>query len=373
MHTNSKRDIQKLIEEVLAVAENFILEDEGSAKCGRSLRDILKLAATFCREGKWERAQQLCDVAGEVTRLGHEYRGAAMDPFFAIGVVHYYMASTLVGKQNVAGALDYFQRSSDQFKHVSPMAASSVWLGAAQLYNYREEYGKALWALQRSMNLLENKQGRAAEELRERIYQEYEDANWQLEQQMRTAPPKTGSAQKSPSFPSLDILQIFPIYGDLAAGSAVWLSDEDYVTDYVQVEHLRIGERTFRVLNLKDEGKIIRIESSKLYGLSKVAGNSMNNIQSKLLEGATIQDGDYVIFSKSRLVSFVPQDGEIIAAAIRDGTERRGVVKRYTDAAGQRILKSESTDPNEQSIPLADRDPDFIGQVIAVLKPVDKI
>lgn len=360
------RNIKDLVNEVLEIAEQFMLRGEGSAKCGKSLLDMLAMAADLCRKEEYDRAQQLCEMASKVDLLGAEYRGGYMDYHFALGIVHYYMAATLIGTEDISRAIGYFQTSSDHFKHLYPITTAAVWLGASELYAYKKEFDMSLWALQRSLNLAEGRPGRSSELLRERIQSEYQVSKTGLHDKIHSEPPRPRSKAKTPAEPN-HVLLTFPIFGDLAAGSGMWIPDVFNEEDYAEVEHLRVKGELYRVVNLRNEGKTLRLERSKLYSLARVKGNSMNNINAKMAAPRAIQNGDYVLLCSS-IGGYVAQDGDIVAATIQDASGRRGLVKRFRFSRGEAWLYSESTDPSEANISIKDSQAEVFAQVIAVLK-----
>jgi hypothetical protein len=380
-----KRTIKDLVNDVLDVADDFMLKGDGENKCGRSLLEMLSMTARFCRAGEYDRAQQICELATNVTSIGNEYRGGFMDPFFAVGIVHYYMAATLIGLGSDDRAVSYFHNSSEHFKHIYPITASSVWLGAAELYEFREEFDKALWALQRAWNLLELRPGRPSELLRERIDSEYEQTKSGLMKKLESTPPRWARAgtisapgkqgETYEFIESMDPINthnilLFPVYNNLGAGSAIWLADTIDDELYVEIEEMRVKGTPYRIFNLRDSGKTIRFEREKLYGVAQVIGNSMNDLKSKNIDRCTISNYDFVLMSVPKDSKYSPQDGDIVAAALTDITGRRGVIKRYRKFRGEIWLRSESADPEEKDILFNETTDEIVSQVIAVLKPV---
>lgn len=183
-------------------------------------------------------------------------------------------------------------------------------------------------------------------------------------EQTLAAPDAPPPAPVEPN-PIIDIttwLAAIPVYGDIAAGSGVWNSDDEHGDSFAEVPILRIEGKSYRPVNLAGEGAEIRLTRGYLYGLAKVRGNSMN------LRG--LENDDYVLFRKSRDTPYCPEEGHLVAASILKLDGRYGVVKRYhVDPEQGPVLQSMSTEVWE-NIPYDQSNVDPVGQVIAVFKPV---
>ncbi len=157
-------------------------------------------------------------------------------------------------------------------------------------------------------------------------------------------------------------LAAIPIYADLAAGSGLWIADDEQSQSFAEVAFCQIEGKPYELVNLLGESAEIRLARSYLYGLSRVHGNSMN------LRG--IENDDYVLFRKPRDTVYCPEEGHLVAASIPGLDGRYGVVKRFHIVDGTSpILQSQSTEEHPD-IPFDGHQVDPVGQVIAVLKPV---
>lgn len=367
------RDSNALIAELLAIAEDFILGERNHLRLGQSLRDMLKMAEDFCKEEMWQHAIEVCDRGREgLSRFTMDYVGASMDLSFGIGTVNYYWAIALVGDSRVEEALKTFSLSCKTFKDNAnnPIAAAAAWLALAELHSFRGEYNEALWSLQFGRNLLETRPIPLALDLRNRIDEEYAQAKDHFNKQMRaTAMKSRSTVGKRQPIEREHNLIVFPVFTDLAAGTALWMADSALIEDYVEIDQVRIKGKAYRVVNLRDEGTVVPIESSKLYGVARIKGNSMNKSSSKLTPGRVIEDNDYVLICASRGGRYAPRDGDITAASIADMSGQRGVVKRFRMIKGEAWLVSESTNPDEVDISLEEVRGEPFAEVIAVLKP----
>lgn len=377
-----------LVEDLLLIAEEFMLREGGQEKLGVALMDMLTMAAQFCRESEWYQALRLCEFGSGVTGIGNEYRGSGMDPFIALGFVNYYYGTAYVGDNDFDAAHKYLKMSREQFKSASSsqLPAACVWLAIAEIHTSQKNFHEAMWALQRSKNLIESKPGRLAENFRRRIENEYNEAKQGLDQfvrgtsrstveksldSTRTAEAIGQQHSRGPHIPPFvegQNLLAFPIFGSLAAGKPIWQPDSNKIEDFAEVDTLLIHSRQYQFFNLRDNSSAIRMHRNRRYALYAVKGNSMNALKSKVRNSTGLEDGDYVLISADQNGSYDPEDGDLVAAAITDVTGRRGVVKRFRISRGKGLLESESTDPQEPNFDFESNEIEIFGQVIAVLK-----
>jgi hypothetical protein len=158
-------------------------------------------------------------------------------------------------------------------------------------------------------------------------------------------------------------LSIIPIYTDLAAGSGIWLPNDEGPMIFAEIDHVIIEDHRYTLTNLLNEGTRLRLSRGFLYAISKAQGNSMNL--------AGIENGDYVLYRTPQDHPYQPTNGDIVVAAVTRGDERYGTIKRYQGNAFPGSLEPVSTEHHER-IPI-DPNVEVIGQVIAVLKPADSI
>lgn len=367
-------DAQELVSDLLGISKDFILADHNHLRLGVSLYDMLALAERFCRDDKWIQAADVCDKAlTGIKQFTMDYVGARMDPLFAHGAVHYYLATALVGDQRVNEALNNFNVSCKTFKDGAnnQIAAAAVWLAIAELHSFRQEFEEALWALQFGRNLLETRPVPLAFDLVHRIDEEYAQAKTKFQKHMRDKPPlqRASSTKQRGDAPRQHSLSAFPVFTDLAAGKAIWMADDTVVEGQVEIERLHIQGKIYRVVNVANESSMLKLDSNKLYGVVRVKGNSMNRMKSKFSGDRAIDDGDYVLLCASRGGRYDAREGDIVAATLQDASGLRGVVKRFRFIKGEAQLLSESDDPNEGDILLEEMQGEIFAQVVAVLKP----
>ncbi len=155
-------------------------------------------------------------------------------------------------------------------------------------------------------------------------------------------------------------LAAIPIYANLAAGSGLWIADDEQSHSFAEIAFCRIEGKPYELVNLLSQGAEVRLSRDYLYGLSQVHGDSMNQ--------RGIEDCDYVLYRKPRDAPYCPEEGHLVAASIPRPEGRYGVVKRFHIAGGTGpILQSQSTEEHPD-IPYDGRQVDAVGQVIAVLK-----
>lgn len=372
MTTFTTRSRQDLVEQVIGIANEFILAGEGIQKCGQSLIDMLALVTDLARNGDYEQALGVCEMASDVSNLGVGYQGG-LDMYYAQGVVNYFLAVTFIGKGDDERALKQFHSSSEKLKGLYPHAAAAVWIATAELQLDLEEFDKAIWSLQRSANLFELKPSpyRRAQALKVRVSECYARAKSGLARAARTKPPR--STKTSPdSILAFETLRLFPVFGSMSAGPGIWISPSADGFDFVEVERLRIKDKPYQILNLKSESKTLPLERSKIYGVAQVVGNSMNNLTTKLKTPRKIESGDYVLLAASHSGTYEPKEMEVVAARIPDASGARGVIKRYRTLGGEPWLLSESTDAMETNFSVRGSQAEIFAQVIAVLKPMDE-
>lgn len=368
------RNIPELVNDLLDISEEFITAEHAHARLGKSLRDMLAIASDFCRDQMWHHAMEVCDKGSDgLLKFTMDYVGSSpMDIQYGLGTINYFVATALVGDNRLEEAIRHFSDCCVKFKDATTnkIAAPAVWLAIAEVRSYRKEFSQALWALQRGRNLLDGHSTTIAEKLLKLIGEEYEQARQDFQKQLRETPSNPRpTGQKKARDEHRHTLLTFPIFGNLAAGKAVWMAESSMIEDYVEVERLSIKGKPYRILNLKNEGTTVPLESSKLYGVAQVKGNSMNRIESKLTEPRVIDDGDYVLLVVSRGGRYAARDGDIVAAVIPDAAGDNGVVKRYRISMGEEVLMSESIDPMEKNISMEQAHAEIFAEVIAVLKP----
>jgi len=278
-----------------------------------------------------------------------------------------------------------YEQARFLFEALSPHNLGVV---SHRLATWHEQNGRATDAW-REYNLaltlwreLAREQGRLGNKKR---YQKFLEQIGQLESQIDSimaqvgANPAAGAESPRPDAPIVptpeatpsasrrvwdlreSLVSVIPIYADLAAGSGLWMSDDGEIQDFAEVDHLLIESKRYKLVNLLDRNSNIRLSRGYLYGLAKVVGNSMDL--------AGIEDGDFVLFRKSRDVPYMKTNGDIVAATIIRNGQRYGTVKRYRGNPLPGSLEPESTGQHD-SIPFNSNEIDPIGQVIAVLKPV---
>lgn len=173
--------------------------------------------------------------------------------------------------------------------------------------------------------------------------------------------PRTRRRKPANAIPGTWIAAI-PIYADLAAGSGLWIGDDDEIQSFAEMGYLQIDGKRYELTSVLGDGSGIRLSRSYWYGMSQVHGNSMN------LRG--IDDGDYVLYRKPGDSRYCPDEGDLVAASVESRAGRLGVVKRYhLPDGGLPVLQSQSTE-DHPDIRLDEYRVDPVGQVIAVLKPV---
>lgn len=166
-----------------------------------------------------------------------------------------------------------------------------------------------------------------------------------------------------------NVVEYIPIFEQsLAAGSGVWLDVEDSRKGYLQMGGLQIEGKPYRLINLIDHSNHLRLNQSRQYGCVRVVGDSMNR--------GGIDPGDYVIVVRQSDFD----SGNLVAVALDDDVERRGLIKQikierdlHTGAIQVVHLIPRSSNPMHHvhsfDLRQGDRLPDWIGRVIAVLKP----
>ena len=168
-----------------------------------------------------------------------------------------------------------------------------------------------------------------------------------------------------------NVVEVIPIFKQsLAAGSGVWMDSEERLAGYLKTTDFQIGDKRYHVVNLTDHSNYLRLRRDSQYGCVGVTGDSMNQ--------RGIDPGDYIIIE--RLHEF--QNGDLVAAALDDDLNRYGLIKQYkiarddqTGAILEIRLEPRSSNPAHQARLFrahnGDKLPDFIGKVLAVLKPIN--
>lgn len=165
------------------------------------------------------------------------------------------------------------------------------------------------------------------------------------------------------------VVEFIPIFEQsLAAGSGVWLDAADHLEGYLQIGAFKIADKPYHLVNLMNDSNYLRLKRDSQYGCVCVKGDSMNQ--------RGIEPEDYIIIE--RLREF--QSGDLVAVALENDAGRYGLVKQIKierDPMGtiQVVqLIPRSNNPLHKTLTYdlrrGDRLPDWIGQVIAVLKPV---
>ncbi len=165
-------------------------------------------------------------------------------------------------------------------------------------------------------------------------------------------------------------VQVIPIFDQaLANGSGVWMNPEEQLEGYLCVSEFEINGRSYNLVNLTERGNHLHLKRDSQYGCVRVVGDSMNE--------RGIEPNDYIIVERQREF----QNGDLVAAALVDDTGRYGLVKQIRierDQTGaittiQLIPRSRNAMHKTRVFDLHNGGqlPDWIGRVVAVLKPVD--
>jgi hypothetical protein len=174
-----------------------------------------------------------------------------------------------------------------------------------------------------------------------------------------------------------DRMGVFCVYEHINAGSFGPSGILEKSARKMEVEHVFIDDKTFRILAING-GRFFSV-SPQTTSIVKVLGDSMNK--------AGIQSGDYVILrsvpknfrdfaiadDEQNINSFqIFHDGDIVAAEIFDEGGNAATLKRVSRRGKKVVLKPESKNPKyvEREFDATDEGFAICGIVVAILKPV---
>jgi hypothetical protein len=151
--------------QMLALGDEFVLANGNREQLGKSLRELLDLAIASSRAQEWTRARACCEAGKRVTQLEPEYRGK-INVKLAVGVVNFYLATTMLGQEELEHALDTYQQAGKDLSFIAPLAGAASWLAVARVHRARNDPFGCLWALQKSWSLVEDETGDGGNSLR---------------------------------------------------------------------------------------------------------------------------------------------------------------------------------------------------------------
>ena len=150
----------------------------------------------------------------------------------------------------------------------------------------------------------------------------------------------------------------------------------DRVEDMLQMGSVAfIGEGQYVAINLEDGG-IYNLSPNFEHFVIRVKGISMDKTSP-----VNIQDKDLVLVRRPKGIPYKPSNGQVVVAVLQNEVDRRAVLKRYWWFPWGFRLESETSQPGLPQHHALDFDSankdrsqpvQFIGQAIAVLRPVPK-
>lgn len=390
----------------LTLAYLVLDSDQAPLPVGRSLREVLDMSRECYDSGGWKQARERLRMGEQLLEQARGRR-PRIDLQYWAGVLYYFYAATYLGEGQPALALETFANAQAHFRPLNGMGAAT-WLIMARVYDARQDYADGLGALDKCETSLQRLPTSLAGALREHVQAEYrrvrellggvvpprspsqtdvamvdepsyaDESSWTK----KTAPTQTepnplayqpGPTETSPSGaarrPSRSTrgkarLVSLPVIRTLAAGSGLWLGDDDPNQTFAEIEEVYIDNALYRIVPIEDDGAAVSLDRNYYVGLVAVDGESMNR--------AGLKTGDFALFRAPIASPYAPVAGHIVAAAYEDKNgDRKGVIKRYRLQRGKEYLVSESDDPACEDIQVWDKWVEYVGRVIAVLKKQD--
>lgn len=160
------------------------------------------------------------------------------------------------------------------------------------------------------------------------------------------------------------VLQLLPVLGRIPAGESLYILLED-AGNYVSCVELLIDDTRYRIQSLRGRTDTrVRIEKGFSYFMLGVTGDSM--IQ------AGIEEGNYVLIKRAEKTALAVEDGDIVAALIKDHDDEV-TLKRFRRIDRHTIaLEPENPKYSPNRFTEADPEVDMMGIAIAVLKRIDE-
>lgn len=314
--------------------DRAILIYDEVAKNGASIGDLdLEACAEIHRSeahrslGQWDDAIKYYQRALRCFHL--------MEQWHNVGVTEWLIGLCYQALHNDSKALEHYDHAQEQFKELcSRNNEQGNRLKATKYYAWCEEM-YLLLSHARAMHQAAEKRS----VWKERIWtkEEYEEV------------PVFNAKLAAGEGVNLDDL---PPTGQVQIGTLVCLNGKEYV-----------------LRHLKDKSCLVTLSPNYLHWVMQIVGNSMDL--------AGIDDQDYVLLRRSELVSFTPQNGDIIAAAVHDIPIEQGILKRYHRNGYIIRLESESSEKDRPEHRTREYQADSenierqfrpIGQAVAVLK-----
>lgn len=295
-----------LVDEILEAWGEYAAIDKNK-RLGETMQGLIQLIASYCRERDWPNAQRCCETACSIFDSGLDQRGGRMDMDAELsrGAVEFYSATTLVGQNKIDVAFSHYQTSSDKFaSRFQWMPVAVIWFNVGRIYGFKEEWSKAMWAFQRSLNALDSVgQNLKADELEEKVKVEFLKAKDGLAREFRAPSKPTGKVDETPEETKLGIRKLY-IVQKITAGDPKATIDS-------------IVEANLTEENVLDT---IKLDTNHLKGAHLgllVEGQSM-------IEGGML-DGDYVFIRLGKKA----ENGDVVAVSINHDGEFETVLKKY--------------------------------------------
>lgn len=143
---------------------------------GRGVCEMLTRAMVCAGKRDWERAEEWCDAALRVRKLGALYRGG-VDVTLAGAVVEFYCGAVHVGKQEWDSAYANLTECAELLAFTFPDRAAAAWLALARLYCFQNNAPEALWSLQKCEGVMLDLESYSREILQPLVTAEYARVN----------------------------------------------------------------------------------------------------------------------------------------------------------------------------------------------------
>lgn len=143
---------------------------------GRGVCEMLTRATASAGKRDWANAQEWCNAALRVRKLGALYRGG-VDVTLAGAVVEFYCGAVCVGNQDWDGAYANLTECAEQLAFTFPDRAAGAWLALARIYCYQNNAPDALWSLQKCEGVMTDIASPAREILQPLVLAEYARVN----------------------------------------------------------------------------------------------------------------------------------------------------------------------------------------------------
>ncbi len=319
---------------------------------------LLDVARDLSTTSEWPMAQQTLRRCIQVSDdMSATDRG---DADRVKGSAQVCLGATFLAQGDMVNAVAYYRRGEVTFRWVNENYGTAVALFAlGLLHHVRGEWLEVFKFYEQSLKILDKVRNKSCRELRARVEEQRKKAIAQY---------KKSLAHSSPDSPPLEpdsrrgeentsFVEFIHVYQNLAAGKKIWINPEEKAIGRLEVRQVHIDNQAYAVHSLRSDRNFLRVVHSLDYGVSKIEGNSMNR--------ARIEDGDYILFQRP---TAEPENGDIVAAAIKTQDQYQGTVKRYRQIDKTIILEPDSTEPvwTPQSYDPAQLE--IIGIVVAVLK-----